>query len=171
MKEGYETMEQVAQLIEANMVYIIVALTGIILLFIILMMVLFTSNRKLKKRYNEFMRGTETDIEGLLRESIEKSASIQESHKYVKDSIARMQVQLNECVQKVGIARYSAVPGVGADLSFAIALLDHGDNGIVVNGIYTRDGSYTYAKEVVAGISNRLLSDEENEAIAIAKKV
>ncbi len=164
-------MHQIVELIETNITYIILGLTGMSFLLSILIIVLFMKNRKLKKRYNEFMRGTETDIEGLLRESIQKSTSIQESHKYVKDSIARIQVQLNRCIQKVGVVRYTAVSGAGADLSYAIALLDEGDNGVVVNGIYTRDGSYTYAKEVVAGKSKHLLSDEENEAIAISKQI
>ncbi len=164
-------MQQTVELLEANIIYIVLGLGAISLLFLILIVILFVKNGKLKKRYNEFMRGTEADIEGLLRESIEKSTSIQESHKYVKDSIARMQVQLDKCVQKVGIVRYGAIPGLGADLSFVVALLDDKDNGVVVNGIYTRDGSYTYAKEIVAGKSKHTLSDEENEAIVIAKQI
>ena len=164
-------MQQIVELLQMNIVYIVLGFTAINLLLFILIIILFMKNAKLKKKYNEFMRGTETDIEGLLRESIEKATSIQESHKYVKDSIARMQVQLDKCVQKVGIVRYGAIPGVGADLSFVVALLDDSDNGVVVNGIYTRDGSYTYAKEIVTGKSKHTLSDEENEAIAIAKQI
>lgn len=164
-------MQQIVILLETNIAYIILGLTGMNFLFFILITILFIKNRKLKKRYNEFMRGNEIDIEGLLRESIQQSASIQESHKYIKDSISRMQVQLNHCVQKVGVVRYSAVSGVGAELSFAIAILDEGDNGVVINGIYTREGSYTYAKEIIEGKSKHLLSDEENEAITIAKKI
>ncbi|HHX60497.1 MAG TPA: DUF4446 family protein [Epulopiscium sp.] len=164
-------MQQIVERLEINMPYIILGLIGMSFLFFILIIILFVKNKELKKRYNEFMRGTETDIEGLLRESIEKSTSIQESHKYIKDSVARIQVQLDKCVQKVGVVRYSAVQGAGPDLSFAIALLDDADNGVVVNGIYTREGSYTYAKEVVAGKSSHLLSDEENEAIAKSKQI
>lgn len=164
-------MQQVVELLEANMIFIILGLTAMSLLLFILTIILFIKNNKLRRRYNEFMRGTETDIESLLRESIEKAESIQESHKYVKDSISRMQVQLNKCVQKVGVVRYAAIPGVGAELSFAVALLDDGNSGVVVNGIYTREGSYTYAKEVIEGESKHQLSDEESQAIAIAKQV
>lgn len=164
-------MQQIVELLESNVIYIILGLMAISFLFLILIIMLFIKNGKLKKRYNEFMRGEEIDIEELLRASIEKSTSIQESHKYVKDSIARMQVQLDKCVQKVGIVKYNAIPGDGPDLSFAVAFLDDGDNGVVINGIYTREGSYTYAKPVVAGKSVQTLSDEENEAILTAKQI
>ena len=59
---------------------------------------------------------------------------------------------------------------VGADLSFAIAMLDAEDNGIVLNGIYSRDGSYVYSKPVQNGQSTYQLSDEEKEAIRLAKE-
>ena len=78
--------------------------------------------------------------------------------------------KLNYCIQKVGIVRYKAIANTGADLSFAIALLDHQNDGIVLNGIYSRDGSYTYAKPIRNGKSTYNLSDEEIEAIEQALK-
>lgn len=164
-------MQQVIQVLELNLLAIVLGLIAASFLLFILMIILFVKNKKLKKRYNEFMRGTETDIEGLLRESIEKSTAIQETHKDIKESISGIQAQLNDCVQKVGIVKYNAIEGPGAELSFAIALLDNKDNGFVINGIYTRDGSYTYAKEISQGKSKHSLSDEEKEAIVAAQKI
>ncbi|NLI88928.1 MAG: DUF4446 family protein [Epulopiscium sp.] len=153
------------------MVYMIIGLIATSFLFLILIIILFAKNRKLKNRYNEFMKGSEVDIETLLRESIERSADIQDSYKYIRDSIDSIQTQLKNCVQKVGIVRYNAVSGVGSDLCFAVALLDEEDTGVVINGIYTRDGSYTYAKEVTLGSSKHILSDEEKEAIKRAQEI
>ncbi|MBP3912466.1 MAG: DUF4446 family protein, partial [Niameybacter sp.] len=42
--------------------------------------------------------------------------------------------------------------------------------GIVLNGIYSRDGSYVYSKPVQNGQSTYQLSDEEKEAIRLAKE-
>lgn len=162
-------MQQAIEMINTNIVYIIASLTGMVLLFLILIIILFVKNRKLNKRYNSFMRGTETDIEGLLIESMKKIDKVQNDYQYVKESITHTQLQLKRCTQKVGIVRYSAIPGVGADLSFVIAFLDEEDNGVVINGIYTRDGSYTYAKPIVGGKSTHTLSDEEKQAIKSAK--
>lgn len=165
------SMQEVVRLLEVNTVYIIIGLMAMSLISFILLIILLIKNNKLKKRYNEFMRGSQTDIEGLLREFMSQSRDIEESYKYLRDSVAGIEVQLKSCVQKVGFLRYGAVPGVGADLSFVVALLDEVDNGVVINGIYTRDGSYTYAKEVLAGQSKYTLSDEEKEAILLAKQI
>lgn len=162
-------MEQAIEMINTNILYIITALIGLNLLFLILIIILFGKNKKLNKRYNSFMRGTETDIEGLIIESMKKIDKVQNDYKYVKESIAHTQRQIKRCTQKVGVVRYSAIPGVGADLSFAVALLDDEDNGVVINGIYTRDGSYTYGKPIVGGKSTYTLSDEEKQAIKSAQ--
>ena len=164
-------MQEIIDFLSANMVYMIIGLIATSFLFLTLIIILFAKNRKLKNRYNEFMKGSEVDIETLLRESIERSADIQDSYKYIRDSIDSIQTQLKNCVQKVGIVRYNAVSGVGSDLCFAVALLDEEDTGVVINGIYTRDGSYTYAKEVTLGSSKHILSDEEKEAIKRAQEI
>ncbi len=72
---------------------------------------------------------------------------------------------LEGCIQKVGILRYSAFQDTGSDLSFTLALLDEHDNGIVFNGIYSREMSNIYAKPVESGKSKYTLSEEEQVAI------
>ena len=72
---------------------------------------------------------------------------------------------LSKCIQKVGIVRYSAFKDTGSDLSFAAALLDEDNNGIVFNGIYSREMSNIYAKPVENGKSKYTISEEEMEAI------
>ena len=52
------------------------------------------------------------------------------------------------CIQKVGIVRYSAFKDTGSDLSFTVALLDEENSGVVFNGIYSREMSNIYAKPV-----------------------
>lgn len=70
-----------------------------------------------------------------------------------------------KCIQKVGIVRYNAYRDTGSDLSFAVCLLDEKNNGIVFNGIYSRDMSNIYAKPIENGISKYKLTPEEQEAI------
>ena len=78
---------------------------------------------------------------------------------------------MESCVQKIGIVRYSAFRDTGSDLSFALALLDEKNNGVVLNGIYSREMSNIYAKPVENGESTYTLSEEEKQAInkAISK--
>ena len=74
------------------------------------------------------------------------------------------------CLQKIGIIRYNPFGDMGGNLSFSVAILDNGDNGIVITGIHSRTGSFTYAKPIVMGVSRYVLSDEEIKAIELAKE-
>ena len=80
---------------------------------------------------------------------------------YVKN----LDEDLTKCIQKVGIVRYNAFKDTGSDLSFALALLDEKNNGVVLNGIYSREMSNIYAKPVENGKSNYTVSEEETQAI------
>ena len=76
-----------------------------------------------------------------------------------------MDKDLESCIQKVGIFRYSAFQDTGSDLSFTLALLDEHNNGVVFNGIYSREMSNIYAKPIENGNSKYTLSEEEQVAI------
>ena len=83
----------------------------------------------------------------------------------IMDFCRNLDESLSRCVQKIGIVRYSAFKDTGSDLSFAVALLDEENSGVVFNGIYSREMSNIYAKPVEKGNSSYTLSDEEAEAI------
>ena len=55
-------------------------------------------------------------------------------------------------------------------MSFAIALLDKNNNGVVFNGLYGSESSNIYAKPIKNGVSNYQLSSEEEYAIEIAEQ-
>ena len=84
--------------------------------------------------------------------------------KYCKD----LENNMMSCIQKIGIVRYSAFRDTGSDLSFALALLDHNNNGVILNGIYSREMSNIYAKPVENGESTYTLSEEEKTALKTA---
>ena len=54
---------------------------------------------------------------------------------------------------------------MGGKLSFAMALLDKNNNGFIINSIHSREGCYTYIKEIVKGESYILLGEEERQAL------
>ena len=63
--------------------------------------------------------------------------------------------------QKVGIVKYDAFHEMGGELSFALTMLDENNNGWIFNAMHSREGCYTYIKEVVNGESYIELSSEE----------
>ena len=87
---------------------------------------------------------------------------------YINDIISYIKSideDISKCIQKVGIVRYNAFKDTGSDLSFALALLDENNDGVVLNGIYSREMSNIYAKPVEKGNSKYTVSEEERKAI------
>ena len=66
---------------------------------------------------------------------------------------------------KTGIVKYDAFNEMGGKLSFALALLDNRNNGFIINAMHSREGCYTYVKEIINGESYITLGDEEKKAL------
>ena len=81
-----------------------------------------------------------------------------------------MDALLQRAVTRMGIVRFSAFDGMGSDLSYAVALLDSHDNGVVLYSIFGRDESRGYAKPVEGGHSSYTLTQEEKEALKDAMR-
>ena len=113
---------------------------------------------------------SDRNMEELLETCVSSVNSVSAKNRELELEINTIERTLLQCIQKVGIVRFNAFDNVGSDLSFAIALLDNNDSGVVISGIYARDTSSTYAKPVSTGKSKYTLSAEEIQAIDIAKK-
>lgn len=122
---------------------------------------------KLRNNYSQFMKklGNGDDIEEILKDFIVKVDNIEQENEEIKDFIYVLNERVNGCFQKTGMVRYNAFKDTGSNLSFALAILDKNNDGVVLNGIYSRDISNIYAKPVFNGKSEYKLSDEEVEAI------
>ena len=121
---------------------------------------------QLKRRLNKFFAGSEAkDLESMLAELGKRVRENEDSFKNLRNDVARIDVMAEHALQKVGMLRYNPFGDVGSDQSFALALLDHMDNGVVLSSLYAREGTRVYAKSVVKGESKYHLSDEEKEVI------
>ena len=153
-----------------NDIYIMSTLLAILLLLIISLYNMFKI-RSLSKKYNRFIKGFgDTNIEQSLEKFMIRVEEVYQRGKEIENHCNQIERTLINCFQKVGIVRYNAFENVGSDLSFAIALLNSNDDGVLINGIYTRDSCATYAKPIVKGKSKYVLSAEEEQALDIAKK-
>ena len=54
---------------------------------------------------------------------------------------------------------------MGGKLSFAIAMLDSKNSGWIINAMHSREGCYTYVKEIFKGERYVELAEEEAEAL------
>ena len=147
-----------------NIIYILGGLSIILLLafFVVIGTVI-----SLNKRYKKFMLklGDGKDLQEDLENYMYRVERVEKQNAEILGQISSLDKDLEGCIQKVGILRYSAFQDTGSDLSFTLALLDEHDNGVVFNGIYSREMSNIYAKPIENGKSKYTLSEEEQEAI------
>jgi hypothetical protein len=72
-------------------------------------------------------------------------------------------------LRHMAVVRYDAFGDMGGHLSWSMALLDDGGDGVVVTSIHGRSDARTYAKNVAGWSANQQLSPEEEEAINFAR--
>ena len=127
----------------------------------------------LNKKYKNFMvkLGNGKNLEEDLETYMYRVNKVEKQNAEIINQVELIDKDLRKCIQKIGIVRYNAFKDVGSDLSFALALLDEQNNGIVLNGIYSRDMSNIYAKPIENGKSNYVVSEEEAQAIQKAMGV
>lgn len=142
-------------------------LSGLVIILFIGFIFLLISNIKLKEKYKKFMQklGNGRNLEDDLSNFMYKVDRVEKQNAEIMNFCKNIDDDLTKCVQKIGIVRYSAFKDTGSDLSFAVALLDDENSGVVFNGIYSREMSNIYAKPIEKGNSQYTLSIEETEAI------
>lgn len=156
------------EFIKSDIFNLVVA--GVTVLMLIMFIIFSLKYRRLNKTYNSFMKklGKGDNIDEMLRSYIAKVEEVENRNEEIMAYCHKLDKELTTCIQKVGIVRYSAFKDTGSDLSFALALLDDDNNGVVLNGIYSREMSNIYAKQVTKGETASKLSEEEQEAIYMA---
>lgn len=158
-------MEEFVRLLNNEYVILGVVVVNIILL------ILYISNsiklNSINKKYNKFLKklGNGENIEEDLKVYINKVEKVENTNKEIIEYCENLEKELSKSIKKIGIVRYNAFKDTGSDLSFALALLNDDNNGVVLNGIYSREMSNIYAKPIVNGESKYTISDMEQEAI------
>jgi hypothetical protein len=90
----------------------------------------------------------------------------------VDDLIGRtsaLETRGRKAFQRIGLVRFNPFEDTGSNQSFALALLDADGDGIVISSLHARGGTRIYAKAIAAGRPEAALSDEETEALALAR--
>ena len=151
--------------------YVIIALAVVTIILLILYIVNVVQMNQLKKRYKIFMTGKNArNLEKTLIERLDQVDALMEANAENKKVIQNLFSKTKFTFQKVGLVKYDAFHEMGGKLSFSLALLNEANDGFVLNAVHSREGCYTYVKDIIAGNSVILLSPEEKEALEIAKK-
>ena len=151
--------------------YVIIGLAAVTVILFILYIVNIVQMAQLKKRYKIFMSGKNArNLEKTLIDRLDQIDTLIEANTANERNIQKLFANMKFTFQKVGLVKYDAFHEMGGKLSFSLALLNETDDGFVMNAVHSREGCYTYVKDIIAGNSVIILSPEEKEALDIAKK-
>ena len=140
-------------------------LVMLVLLFILYVNVTVKYNR-LKSNYQTFMRGKDgKSLEGTMKDGFADVEAVLKFTKQNRQDIKELSRRTGNTFHKFGIVKYDAFNEMGGKLSFALAMLNGNDSGWVINAMHSREGCYTYVKEIVKGESYVELAEEEAEAL------
>ena len=158
--------------------YILIILLILIVILFVLLFYVMANMKQRNKEISILLNGTSgADLEDIIMKRFapevplrfaEMDAVKNNSRRLTKEH-KEIQEYLGNCISKVALVKYDAFEGMGGSLSFALALLDSDNNGVVLNCMHSREGCFNYAKEIIKGESYVALSEEEKEAIERAK--
>lgn len=151
--------------------FIIIGLVAVILILLILVIVNMVQINKMKNKYKVFMSGKSAkSLEDTLIQRLEQVDDLIAANSTNDMNIKKIFNNMKFTFQKIGLVKYDALNEMGGKLSFALALLNETNDGFVMNAMHTREGCYTYIKEIIDGNSIIVLAEEEREALDMAKK-
>lgn len=152
--------------------FVVYAGIGAMILLIVLLILTCVTMAKLKnmkRSYRSFMNGKDAEsLEETILERFKEIDDLKNENIRNRKKIDQVTENLLITYQKLGIVKYDAFNEMGGKLSFSLALLDKKNNGFVLNSMHSREGCYTYIKEIIDGNSYITLSGEEKKAVETA---
>lgn len=162
-------MESLKELIITNYFLISLLAIGISAFTILILMVNTWRTGRVLKNYRRLIQGIEgKNLEEILSLHLENVEEALAKTKSIEKTYLALNTMAQNAIQNVGVVRFNAFEDTGSDLSFAVALLNHNGDGLVLSGLFGRNETRTYAKPVNKGNSVYHLSSEEEESIKIA---
>ena len=153
-------------LFNVETLYIILGLTVLVIALVVLYIVNIVKIKKLNGRISELTKGKDgKSLEEIMTTRFGEIDKLKASNAKHTKQINAINEELLSVYKKVGIVKYDAFNEMGGKLSFALAMLDGNDSGWIINAMHSREGCYTYVKEIVKGESYVELAEEEAEAL------
>jgi hypothetical protein len=154
-----------------NTELVLVALAAALGLLAVFSIYSYAEFKKARRMYRAFMVGVDKqNLEQGLLSLVERLVRLEEDRDIILRELREAERRQVFATQRVGMIRFNAFHDAGGELSFALALLDGENNGIVMSSIYGRAEARIYAKPVEQGKSSHALSKEEEQAIAKAQR-
>ncbi|HTC86555.1 MAG TPA: DUF4446 family protein [Candidatus Acidoferrum sp.] len=147
-----------------------VVLGALLILALLVVFLLARRVARVERRLVSLTRGEDgRSLEALLEAHLDKVLSLGRDVDALKVRTAILEVAGRRAFQRVGLVRYNPFEETGGNQSFALALLDADEDGFVISSLHARAMTRVYAKALTAGRSEGALSEEEAEALVLAR--
>ena len=150
----------------------IIGISAVVMAFVMAVLLVFSLVKlsKLNKKYKHFMKGSNgKDLESTILTRFNELDKMKTDIEYIYGKLNIACDMLLTTYQKMSIVKYDAFKEMGGKLSFSLCLLDDENNGFILTSMHTREGCYTYVKEIIKGESFVVLAAEERRALEEAK--
>lgn len=158
--------DSLLQYIGVDPAYFIIGLLALIIILFIMLFVQMGRISSLKKRMGAFMSGKSTEsLEEELKIRFRELDALKETSLNHTRGLNEIGDFIKLTYSKIGIVKYDAFQEMGGKMSFVLCILNDKNDGMLMNSVHSREGCYTYIKEIINGESYIELSNEEQEAL------
>lgn len=114
------------------------------------------------------------DIIGALKDYYDKVDDLSKTVNDTSDAVllsrlANCENDSNISLKKIGLVNFDAFDDVKGKLSFALAILNNNNDGLILTSLYGHNSCNTYVREVTGGETPVKLLEEEKAALNKAK--
>lgn len=107
-------------------------------------------------------------LEDVLMKVHDRMEDVQAKQAVQEATMAHQEKRLAALKGRVGVHRFNAFSDQGGEISFAVAIVNEREDGVVLTGIHSREQTFLYAKPLSKGESSYPLTPEEKAAISQA---
>lgn len=142
---------------------VVLAIIIVLVISLILNCINFIKLKKYNSRIDKFLNSSKIEnIEEVIYERFNQIDNIGVELLALKNSLEY------NAFKYCSIVKYDANTYIAGNLSFSLCLLNENKTGFILTSLYTRDGSYVYARNIINGESDVQISKEEKEALELA---
>lgn len=145
--------------------FIILALLGFIIILVLWNVLQSIKIKNIEENYETFFLGTDgTSLKESMQECFDRMGYLIETNQDRNRMTENLLKAIGKCYQKTALVKYDALREMGGNLSFAFAMLNDDNCGFIFNVVNSQEGCFVYAKNVINGVAEGKLSDEEKKA-------
>lgn len=148
---------------------VVIILIVVVLFQFIWIFTIISKYNKMNKRLSKFTTGRDAaNLEEVIVKRFSEIRQVVQNEKKQNRDIDIINDKFLTTFCKIGLVKYDAFKEMSGKLSFSLALLTENHDGIIITSMHSREGCFTYCKEVTNEESYYILSEEERLALNVA---